>query len=258
MSTPTTQVVTIDLIPGNDANATGPDGVVRLTRTATGLQASVDGGAPAPVAGSGGAAVGSCGAWPAAQYDFIHALMPALTGFQYLSAGQLPQGATAVPSTSDGAVEGGGRTAANTGIGWLTASVFQTVKTGQGAFAFRARFLAASAGQTNAVGIGNAAGSHDLIVGALSGVSTTNYGLAADGTASDDVDLNVPNDLAFHDFVVTFDATDFKVYMDGSTTPVGTLAIGTLAVDEPYYLFITNTVSGETVWTDCLYGYVKP
>jgi hypothetical protein len=232
--------------------AVPPAGWKRLKLDSDGVPVLIDeGGAAEDVGG----AVGGNGEWASAQYDFIHDLMPTLTRFQYLKAGQVPQGG-AVPSTSDGAVEGGGRTSANATFAYLTASVFQAANTGVGAMAFRARFLAASAGQTNAVGLANADASHDLLIGAIASISTANYGLAADGTASTTDDLAVANDLGFHTFVVTWDATNIKVYLDGAL--VATRAIGTNVVDEPLYLISYNTVSGETVWTECLYAYVAP
>lgn len=55
MATPTQQVSQLDVIAG--PSATGPVGAVRVTRSATGLQVSVDGGPPADIGGGGVATV---------------------------------------------------------------------------------------------------------------------------------------------------------------------------------------------------------
>lgn len=52
MSDSTIAVTSIDLVTGKD-NGTGPARAIRLTRSSSGLQASVDGGAPAAIGGGG-------------------------------------------------------------------------------------------------------------------------------------------------------------------------------------------------------------
>jgi hypothetical protein len=210
---------------------------------------------PPSNSGGGGSAVGSCGAWAAAQYDFITALLPTLTGYQYIKPEQ-PMGTT-LPSTNDGAAEGGGRTGTNNTITALTPSIFQTAKTGRCAYAARVKFLAAGAGQSNSFGIVNAAVTHNIDIGVFNSLgSGTNYYLFANGAVLTTDDTGVPNDLGFHTFVVTFDTTNIKVYIDGTLRV--TRAITTNVVDEPMYMYYANTLSGETIYAEALYAYVAP
>jgi hypothetical protein len=205
--------------------------------------------------GGGGVGVGACGSWAAAQAAFINGLMPTLTGYQHLKAAQQPLGG-AVPSTNDGAVEGGGRTGANGAMTFLSGSVFQIPKTGRGAFAFRAKFGAVSGAQTSSVGLSNAAGSHDFLIGMVGSTSTVNFSMTLDGAVSTNDVTTVANDLGWHTFVVTFDATNVKLYIDGTLR--ATRAITTNVVDEPTYLATFNSVSGGAIWEQCLYAYVAP
>lgn len=212
-----------------------------------------------PVTGGTSTPVGPAGTWPAEQYDFISGLIPQLTAYQYIKAGQFPP--TAVPgattTTNDGAVEGGARTGPNAGLNLFGSSVFQACNTTRFAMAFEARMLAAAVGQTNAVGLFNAGGTHDLLIGVFGSLGGgTNYYLSADGTTSTTDDTGVANDLGIHTFVVTGDTVNLRVYIDG--TLCVTRAIGTNVVDEPLFLALYNTVSTETVVTQVLYGYVDP
>lgn len=207
---------------------------------------------------SGGSAIGPGGTWARDQYTFLSGLVPQLTGFQYIRAGQYPPGAPAgaIVTTNDGAVEGGGRTGTNATVTYLSSSVYQTCNTGKFGFSFKATFLAAGAGQSNAVGLANAAASHNVFIGALNAISGTNYGLDLTGTTGTTDDLGVANDLAVHTFSVTGDATNVRAYIDGTLR--GTRVIGTNVVNEPLYLCLYNTLSTETVVHEIVYGYVAP
>lgn len=201
-----------------------------------------------------GVGVGQDGVWAQSQKNLIDGVVSGLT-YQYIKAGQVPMGG-AIVSTNDGAIEGGGRSGANATITAISASVFQTARTAKCAFAFRVKFLAAAAGQENYVGIINAAGTHNQAVGVINSISATNYVLVSAGTATTTNDLGVANDLGLHTFVVILDTANIRVFLDG--TLAATRAIGTNVDDEPLYLASYNTLAGETVWTECLYGYVAP
>jgi hypothetical protein len=204
---------------------------------------------------SGSPPIGSNVTWPREQYAFLKAAIPQLTAFQYEKIGQFPMGSTTGTSTANnGAAEGGGRTGTNATVTMFGASIFHTCNTTRWAFSIRAKFLAASVGQTNAIGLFNGNGTHDILIGAIASISTANYGLALDGTTSTTDDLGVANDLGFHTFALTGDTANVKAYIDG--TLVGTRAIGTNVVDEPMYPTLFNTLSTEAVWTEFLYGYV--
>lgn len=192
--------------------------------------------------------------WIADQEEFITGLIPQITNFGYMKIGELAFGGTS--QANDGAIEGGGKTMQANVSTWFSSSIFQTCNTGKWAFAMRAKYAAPVAGRTAAVGLSNTAAAHDIIVGTRHSVSATNYVLLVDGTTSTEDDSGVARDANLHDFVVTGDGTNLKLYID-STLRV-TRAIGTNVVDEATFVFGFNTVGGDAIFSAFLYGYVAP
>ena len=243
MSVPTQQVVTIDLIPGNAADATGPDGTVRLTRTSAGLQASVDGGAPAPIAGSGSAG----------RFSTLAATMVAavgtLTDFNGNGPAIFPNGnPTALFQAADAKLPGGAVTAANAkGAAISNAVVFVDVTTVSWAVGFYGRLATSADGNLNMLGlIGDTS---------LYGVATYSiadatkyviYTFKAGGPEVTEVSDVVCDDQD-HFFVLAFDveAGELTLFIDG--TEAASTTTLTAMHDADVYLGLYNTVSGDAI-----------
>lgn len=206
-----------------------------------------------PPSSGGGSAFG--GAWVSDQVSFLGQAVSQLTRFERFKIGQSSMG-QALSGTSDGAREGGARTAPNTTGTMFGASVFQTTKTGYWGMSILGKFATPVVARNAFLGLCNAAGSHDIIVGTIQSVSATNYCLLCDGAVSTTDVSAVVADTNYHTFAITGDTANVKVYIDGTLRI--TRAIGTNLVDEGNYLLLSNTVSGEAVFADCIVGYVGP
>ncbi len=205
-----------------------------------------------PAVASGGGSLGE--PWVSDQEDFLGGLISQLDTFERIKVGQSAMGFSN-SGTSDGATEGGSRTVPNTTTNFFGASIFQTMNTGYWGISFLAKCATPVAGRVSAVGLCNAAGTHDALFGTSNTVSATNYSLLLDGTTSTTDDSGVVAAATYKTFSLTGNTVSVKAYIDGVLCV--TRAIGTNVVDEPMYPCAFNTAASDVVVADIVFGYVS-
>jgi hypothetical protein len=194
-------------------------------------------------------------AWAGAQQSLMITNVSQLTRFVSIPLGTNQAAFNA--GLSDPALEGGGVSNASGGAVFMSqASLFQTMKTGKWALAIREKCAAPAGGQQSQIGTCNTGDTHHVAVGTDNAVSTTNFVLKILGAGSTNVVLSLAADTNLHDFVLTFDSTTLKVFIDG--TQVGSTTTTTNLVDEPQFLYSLGTASGRVSATKCLYGFIDP
>lgn len=193
--------------------------------------------------------------WQIAQRATMIAAVPQLEEWGYFDAGTNPIGQAAAAVTAAANIEGGGMTASNGQIRTFGAPIFTTPKTGKGAIAFRARMLGPTAARENDLGISNATGSHDIYVEVFPTSHAFNYVLRADGGGTPiKVVSTVIADADDHDFVIAWNGTNVRLYIDGSLA--ATMTDLSQISDEPMVPAIFNTIAGDCILQRCLYGYI--
>ena len=202
----------------------------------------------------GGGGVFDYDGWLTAQVAVMHAQAPALTNFREIEVGVK----AFVTGGKDGAAPGGA--VANDTVGTVdltVASLFQQPKTKSWAIAFRAAIPATTSTNFNFVGLQNAAHTHDLGVAQYhTADSGDHYLLYMYNGAELAPASTVVADTAFHDFVVTFDGTTVKMFIDG--TLAASTATLTSITDEAMQASVFGNVAGATRCVRFAYGYIAP
>ncbi len=198
------------------------------------------------------------GNWFALRKAEMVTAIPQLTEFGYQKTGPIYTGGALSPSTADGIdghVEGGGVTFTGGSVMSFGASLFQLPKTGKWAVVFRVKLAAAASGKTAGIGLINAGSTHDIEFMTAFAVDTTHYALEVFTGSAVDVAGTVVVDGAFHNMMLTGDATNVKAYVDNVLAASSTASALT---DEPMQAFLLNTTIGHAVVTQYAWGYVKP
>ncbi len=197
--------------------------------------------------------------WFKTVVDLMHAQVPSLTNFREMKIGQYPIGAAtgATVSTDDALVAGGGVGNPAGGGKLFGASLTTIPKTGRWAIAFRGNLKTSTAGHFNYLGLLTSAFNHELGgVATFSTSDATHYVLYTFAGTEKKTVSSVVVDDAYHTFVITFDATTLKLFIDG--TQAATLVDLGGTADENAYIGLQGTVALEAKAARCAYGYVAP
>lgn len=196
--------------------------------------------------------------------DIIHAACPAITNIREIKIGDGAgiadgEGPLATQQAAiDGAVDGGA-IANDTakGAAFSTASIVNGPKTVSWAVAMRSRVLATSGVSFNLVGLFNAGGTHSIGVAAYHVTDPTDkYLLYSYDGQEVAVVTAVSCDTAWHTFVVSFDGTTLKLFIDGvlraSTTDLGGITT------QPMFAAQSSSIASAVKTARYAYGYVAP
>jgi hypothetical protein len=195
--------------------------------------------------------------WFLAQRTLMLANASALTHFREVPGVVDISGGIAVGAIpNDGLTEGGALGIPAAAFQAITRTVFQTPKTKSWACAFRAIIATIAGAESNAVGVLTSA-PQGVEVGAFNSFNTgLTYQLVLIGGANTVVDTGVSVDGLVHDFVITFDVTTVKAFIDG-TQRASTATLTNLTTN-PAALIGTNTTAAHTKILRAAYGYVAP
>ena len=185
----------------------------------------------------------------------MSAAVPALTNFQEFKPTMFPSGVPAANYVAiDGSLPGGAITSDDDKFAaFSNVSVFQTVHDAPWAVAFRGTLLTSTLGRFNMFGLVNAAGNHDYCVATYSTIDATKYILYTyDGQEIGTISSMVCDD-ADHTFVLTFDLTRLRLYIDGVLVASQTDLTG--ITNEAVYIATGNGVSGHAKATRAAIGY---
>ena len=197
--------------------------------------------------------------WLTTQVELMKAQAPALTNFKELPLNLL---ATSVPNASwspaDGVQIGGSITSASgKAVPISNSTVWQTPATTSWAFAVRGKLVTSTAGKVNFFGM------MDASIDKLAGVATysvgdaTHYLIYTSTSPGEEVQVStLVCDDAIHDFVVTFDGTSIKLYVDGTLRATETTL--TQLADAAHYFAAFNTTSPEAIVLRAAIGYIDP
>lgn len=200
--------------------------------------------------------MGGVDTWVRDQTNFLKSQV-SLTAFRSIKAGaNFPGTALATAATNDAAMVGGGVSNAAATYKVFASSIYQTPKTTAWGLCFRSILPAPVSGKANYVGIVNAAGTHDVLIGTVFATSATNYIISIDGGASTTVDSGVSADGLIHTLAITFDVTTVRIWKDG--VQMASTATLTNLADEPMFPAEYGTDVGVTKTQEILYGYIAP
>lgn len=196
--------------------------------------------------------------WLGDAIDIMSTAAPALTNFEEIKLGNFPLGAAiSTDGPLDASVPGGGVTQDATDKASLSFySLFQTPATTSWAFAAHAKLLEASVGHFNFVGLINAAGAHYAGVASYPTVDAANYVLYTYDGQEVFAAATFPPDTAYHTFIVTFNGTTIKLFIDG--VEEASTATLTGLTNQAMYPGITATLASRVVCTRFAYGYIVP
>jgi hypothetical protein len=208
-----------------------------------------------------GSGVADYDGWFNKQVALMHTAVPGLTNFKEFTPGEysLSDAYTAVSFLNYASTyEGGGVSPPNNTYAIFGTPRFQTMKTGKWAMAFRARMPAPSPGTFYFIGAMQPGTSNHLVgVSSYYAMSTTKWNLYTwespteiGAQSSSSADDNV------HDFVITFDGTTLKLYVDGTLEATQTTL--TYLTDGARSLACYAQVHGDTNVLRIAYGYIAP
>lgn len=271
------------LISGGDT--VGDDGDVLITRSADGLQMSVDGQAPEPVGGGvvasvvGGAGIivddsdptspevsasSDYDGWLKAQIATMLLAAPALTQFRELPLSLFANGTPAANWTAaNGGTAGASLSAANgKAAAFSNLSIVPLPASTSWAFAVRGSLATSTAGRFNFFGLIDAAIQNTYGVNTYSTVDGTHYILyTATGATEEAAISSLVCDDGTHDFVVGLDATAedplLSLYVDGALV-ASNIDLSGLSDGAVTYLGLFNTISPQTIAMRAAVGFIAP
>lgn len=275
---------------------TGEAGEVLMTRNGTGLQMSVDGGAPTDIGGgqnpanvniTGGSITGvntatrsTQGAmspvdkaylddfdgWKKAVYATMIAAVPNLTGFNAYDLGFNTSGfnPASIPGPCvDANVEGGGVTAPTGAFGTATSaqfgvSIFQNMPAGNYAFAWEGKITSNAGGEQNQCGVAWQIGTNTarMFIGAVNATSPTKFLFQFQTNAASTNVQLGTFDTNRHTHIFTDDGTTLNAFTDFVQS--GSTATRTnVPLANPMSPYIFASASGKIVVNRIAYGFVK-
>jgi hypothetical protein len=193
--------------------------------------------------------------WEVTQAAFLKSKVPQLTSdFQYMKCGQYPLGSinTAVASTNATTTVGGAIGAGAGSYSVIGCPVFQDGKTFFG-FVARGKLAVTTTGHTATIGLTNSASNHDIGVKSNFDTDATHYLLAAAGTETVGT---IVNNGGIHDFAVTGDGTNIKLWVD--TVQAASIAQSGETTQAYFPLNSRNTIAADAQTLKFGYSYVEP
>lgn len=194
--------------------------------------------------------------WFKTQVDIMHAQAPALTNFREMKLGDRPAGVSLGSASNDPNAVGGGISHGAGAKVTVGASIFQTTATTSWAFAWRCKMPAPSGANFYFAGLLNAGATHYCGVASYGTTDATHWQIYLyNGVTETIAATSNVADTNYHDFVMTFDGTTIKLYIDtvlrASTT---TLTL----TDEPMFACINGPGAGDVKALRFAYGYIAP
>ena len=195
--------------------------------------------------------------WASLRAAEMFAAAPALTESVYIKHGaNAPYTSiTALSPGADANVEGGALKSAGVWIPYSVPTVYQNPSALSWGVAYRAKVPAPVNAQVNYLGLVNAGRTHLAALGTIFSTDATHYVLQLTGTGTTNViSTTVADGLAFHNFMVTFDGTTVKAWMDNVV--IASTATLTNLMTDAAYPASDSTAAGMV--TEMIYGYVSP
>lgn len=196
--------------------------------------------------------------WFTEQQELMAAQVPALTNFKEVPIVFSADGVPAVNfNSADAGLAGGSITSdADKAASLYPLALFKTPITLGFAFAVRGVLAASTGGNFNYIGLINSAQTRYIGVATYSVTDATHYILYANAGAEDSEVSTVVADSDEHNFVVTFDLTTLKLFIDGALVASNTdlTQLSDLAV----LLALTDHVAGDAIGCRLAIGYIAP
>ncbi len=194
------------------------------------------------------------GTWYQAQAAFLLSKIPELTEFGFQKLGQYNLGsiATATGFANSAAMEGGGESAGAGVYTCLGSDIYQNCNAGKFGIVFRGILAVTITAKSASLGLISSGAAHQLAVRSNFDTDATHYLFAVAGTEHV---TTVVNDGLIHDFAITGDGTNVKLWIDGVLAD--TEASSGVAI-EPLGVYIQNTTAGNAKSSKFLYGYIAP
>jgi hypothetical protein len=201
--------------------------------------------------------------WFKVQMDLMKAQVPQLTNFREIDVGHLGTGGlvasgTPVVVARDPLSEGGGVSTATNEYVAIGHSIFQTTKTGKWAMAWRAKMVTPASNPFGFIGlITPSAVTRLLGVVSYQSMDAVKWRLYLwTNPTESGVATTTSGDANWHNFVMTFDTTTIKLYIDGALE--ASQATLTLVADGPMHPCIFSSSARDTQVARMMYGYIAP
>lgn len=195
--------------------------------------------------------------WFKTQVDLMHAQAPALTNFREIKLGDRPNGITLGSVANDPSLVGGGLTHTGGQKLAIANSIFQTPASTSWAMAWRCKMPVPSGTDFYFAGLLNADASDYCGFASYHGGDATHWVLYLYNNPTETmVATSNVADTNMHDFVMTFDGTTVKLYID-TTLRASTPTLTALA-DQAMFPCINGNNAGDVKAVRFAYGYIAP